>query len=434
MVRLFFNSNSLVFTVVDQNSNIVCSTTHRNLSLTPLKQITEGQTLMVGKGFSLWTPSSKKNISIMDVWKDATYFVTLPIAGTTWTLLTEMPVAPLQRYLYQATIVNLSLIFCLFVVAIILSQIVSSLLVRTPVRLAAISQDIPGKLEKSAELTWPESNITEMDLLIENFKETTHALSLQYQNIKDTNIHLEERVQERTIELRESEERFAQLAEQSRSIAWEVDAQGLYTFVSQVSEAVLGYRPDELMGRMHFYVLHPESGREAFKQAAFAVFERKELFQNLVNAVQTKDGRQVWVSTNGTPLLNADGTLRGYRGSNTDITERKQAEEALRESEEKYRIIFNNEIYAICIFDLETLNLLDVNQAFTNLYSYSREELISGMTIHDITAEEKNLMRQQLGQSVRVQFIFHFGIIEKRMGLFFRLKLSEGRMCGKGEK
>jgi PAS domain S-box-containing protein len=308
------------------------------------------------------------------------------------------------------------------------------LLVRTPVRLAAISQDIPGKLEKSAELTWPESNITEMDLLIENFKETTHALSLQYQNIKDTNIHLEERVQERTIELRESEERFAQLAEQSRSIAWEVDAQGLYTFVSQVSEAVLGYRPDELMGRMHFYVLHPESGREAFKQAAFAVFERKELFQNLVNAVQTKDGRQVWVSTNGTPLLNADGTLRGYRGSNTDITERKQAEEALRESEEKYRIIFNNEIYAICIFDLETLNLLDVNQAFTNLYSYSREELISGMTIHDITAEEKNLMRQQLGQSVRVQFIFHFGIIEKRMGLFFRLKLSEGRMCGKGEK
>jgi PAS domain-containing protein len=80
------------------------------------------------------------------------------------------------------------------------------------------------------------------------------------------------------------------------------------------------------------------------------------------------------------------------------------------------------------------LNLLDVNQAFTNLYSYSREELISGMTIHDITAEEKNLMRQQLGQSVRVQFIFHFGIIEKRMGLFFRLKLSEGRMCGKGEK
>ena len=86
--------------------------------------------------------------------------------------------------------------------------------------------------------------------------------------------------------LRESEARFDQLAAQSGTIAWEVDAQGLYTYVSHVSEAVWGYRPDELVGRMHFYDLHPEAGREAFKTAAFAVFERKEPFQNLVNAVR----------------------------------------------------------------------------------------------------------------------------------------------------
>jgi PAS domain S-box-containing protein len=127
-------------------------------------------------------------------------------------------------------------------------------------------------------------------------------------------------------ELLESEERFDQLAEQSGTIAWEVDAQSVYTYVSHVSEAVWGYRPDELVARMHFYDLHPEAGREAFMQAAFAVIERKEPFQNLVNAIEAKDGRVVWASTNGIPLLNADGTLRGYRGSSTDITERKRAE------------------------------------------------------------------------------------------------------------
>jgi len=72
-----------------------------------------------------------------------------------------------------------------------------------------------------------------------------------------------------------------------------------------------------------------------------------------------------------------------------DITERKQAEETLKASEEKYRVIFNNEIYGICIFDLETLKLLDVNEAYCRLYGYSREELLSGMTIHDITAEHQ---------------------------------------------
>ncbi len=129
--------------------------------------------------------------------------------------------------------------------------------------------------------------------------------------------------------LQDSERRFTELARQSGIFTWEVDAQGLYTYVSEVSEAVLGYRPDELVGRMHFYDLHPESGREEFKIAAFEAFERKVAFQDLVNAAQTSAGRPVWISTNGIPMLNADGTLRGYRGSDTDITARKQAEDAV---------------------------------------------------------------------------------------------------------
>lgn len=135
--------------------------------------------------------------------------------------------------------------------------------------------------------------------------------------------------------LRQSEVRFDQLATQSRTIAWEVDGQGLYTFVSNVSQLVLGYHPDELVGKKHFYDLHPEEGREAFKKAAFEIFERKEFIQSLVNPIQTKDNVLVWVSTNGFPLLSADGILQGYRGSDTDITERKQAEEEKRILEER---------------------------------------------------------------------------------------------------
>jgi PAS domain S-box-containing protein len=129
--------------------------------------------------------------------------------------------------------------------------------------------------------------------------------------------------------LRESESRYAQLAEQSLTVTWEVDAQGLYTYISRVSETVWGYRPDELIGRKNFYDLHPEPGREEFKASAFTVFARKQPFVNLVNVIHTKDGRHVWVSTNGAPILNAEGTLCGYRGSDTDITERKEMDAKL---------------------------------------------------------------------------------------------------------
>ncbi len=135
--------------------------------------------------------------------------------------------------------------------------------------------------------------------------------------------------------LRESEARFQALAEQSRTTHWEVDPQGLFTYVSHVSFASWGYHPDEVAGRMHFYDIHPGEGREAFTSAVFAIVERKQLFRDIVHAIETKDGRIVWGSTIGIPLLNADGTLRGYRGSCTDVTERKLAEDALSDMSRK---------------------------------------------------------------------------------------------------
>ncbi len=130
--------------------------------------------------------------------------------------------------------------------------------------------------------------------------------------------------------LRQSEERFENLAEQSGVISWAVDTLGVYTYVSHVVEAVLGYRPEELVGLKYFYDLHPESDREAYKEAAFSYFNRRKPFMHFVNAALTKDGRTVWFSTNGLPILRADGTLQGYSGSDTDITIHRQAEQAVQ--------------------------------------------------------------------------------------------------------
>ena len=130
--------------------------------------------------------------------------------------------------------------------------------------------------------------------------------------------------------LRETEARFDQLAEQSNTVTWEADMDGLFTYVSSVSKAVWGYFPDELVGKKHFFDLVVEAERETIKSKAFEVLKHKERFVGLEHAVLAKDGRTLWNSTSGIPLLNADGTLRGYQGSDTDITERKKADEELR--------------------------------------------------------------------------------------------------------
>jgi signal transduction histidine kinase len=89
------------------------------------------------------------------------------------------------------------------------------------------------------------------------------------------------------------------------------------------------------MGKMYFYDLHPAEGREAFKTEAFETFARREHFRDLENIIQTRDRRLIWVSTYGIPFLDSNGNLAGYRGSDTDITERKRAEEEKRSLEER---------------------------------------------------------------------------------------------------
>ncbi len=173
----------------------------------------------------------------------------------------------------------------------------------------------------------------------------------------------------------EANERFHALAEQSRTIVWEVDAAGLFTYVSPASESVWGYRPDELAGRRHFYDLHPEEGRELFIEMAFQIFARKENLRGLENPVQAKDGRIVWVSTHGIPVLDARGELAGYRGSDIDITERKRAEEEGQISERRYRSLFrhmlNGLAYCRMLYDDRNQPVdfvtLEVNETFERL-------------------------------------------------------------------
>ena len=180
--------------------------------------------------------------------------------------------------------------------------------------------------------------------------------------------------------IKKSENRFNKLAEHSRVINWEVDANGLYTYISHVCLAVLGYEPKEIIGKLHFYDLHPQEGREAFKTSVFEAFARKGILRDFENALESRDGQIVWVLTNGIAVVNSNGQLKGYRGTDTDFTRRKLAEDALKTSEFLTRTITQTAQDAILMIDDQGV-ISYWNPAAERILGYTRAEAI-GHNLH----------------------------------------------------
>ena len=189
--------------------------------------------------------------------------------------------------------------------------------------------------------------------------------------------------------LLESEKRFKQIAENALEWIWELDANGLHTYVSPIVEKILGYKPEEIVGKKYFYDLfHPED-REELKKSVFEVFSKKLSFREFPNRNIHKTGKNVWLSTSGVPILDEKGELLGYRGVDTDVTERRQAEEESRYSRELLRTVLDIVPTFICAKNLDGRFIL-VNKKLTDFYGTTVDKM-TGILHADICEDKKEL-------------------------------------------
>jgi PAS domain S-box-containing protein len=173
-----------------------------------------------------------------------------------------------------------------------------------------------------------------------------------------------------------SERRYRNLIEYIDEYIAEADASGRCTYASPKIFDLIGYRPEEVIGKRPFDFMEPaEADRvgKIFGEKA----SRGEAFHYLENTLLHKNGSTVIMETSGTPFFDEDGKLLGYRTISHDITGRKAAAEALARAEAKYRDIFENAVEGI-YRSVPAGRYTDVNPAFARIFGYdSPEELIT---------------------------------------------------------
>jgi PAS domain S-box-containing protein len=195
--------------------------------------------------------------------------------------------------------------------------------------------------------------------------------------------------------LRESEVKYRTLFEKANEGIWLVDNQAITTMVNPYMADMLGYSVSEITGHSLFEFMEErwaDYAHQIFEKCLRGIGEQFEFF------FRRKDGSELWTLISVAPVIDDHGTLLHAYGMVTDITERKQTEKALQESEAKYRTIFETAREGIFQID-ENFNITLLNQHMADMLGYTVEK-IQGRSVSDfiIGCDMKNILQLEAEQ------------------------------------
>jgi PAS domain S-box-containing protein len=178
--------------------------------------------------------------------------------------------------------------------------------------------------------------------------------------------------------LKESERKYRLLVRNLPNCVYKGSIDGSIDFFDNKIEKITGYSKEDFLSRRKnwFSLVHKddlEPAQEKFKQALRADHHYIREYR-----VKSKSGNTIWIQDGGQIIYGENGEVEFITGAFLDITERKLAEKALHDSEEKYRSLFDSGPNPIFVLDCETLEILDANPMAEDAYGYSKNEL-SGM-------------------------------------------------------
>jgi PAS domain S-box-containing protein len=201
------------------------------------------------------------------------------------------------------------------------------------------------------------------------------------------------------------EKTFQAFVETTKEWIWAIDLEGRHTYCNPALKNILGYSAEEFIGKESLSFLHEEDltlVQTLLQEKRTA----REGWSGLVIRWRHKDGSYRYLESTAVPILDDEGRLIGYQGADRDITERRQADEALRQSEEDFRQLFDAESDAILLIDNQTGRILRANNAASILYGYAHDDLLS-LQNTDLSAEPEDTQKVTRGTPLQSENVIH---------------------------
>jgi PAS domain S-box-containing protein len=197
-------------------------------------------------------------------------------------------------------------------------------------------------------------------------------------------------------QLKESEEKYRTILETIEEAYYEVDLAGNFTFVNEAAERLLGYSKAELFGMNNRQYTDGENAKILYK-AFNTVYKTGRTTKGFDWEIISKNGTRKYVEASVSLIKGQEGKPTGFRGIARDITERKLADEALRVSEEKYRLLVNNANDGIFLAQEGFIKF--ANPKAVQLFEYNERDL-AGIPYSDLThPEDRGLFYQGKSRS-----------------------------------
>jgi PAS domain S-box-containing protein/putative nucleotidyltransferase with HDIG domain len=199
-------------------------------------------------------------------------------------------------------------------------------------------------------------------------------------------------------EQRQQDKKFRAFVETTNEWIWSIDRKGKHTFCNPALESILGYSPEEFVGKDSLAYICDED-RPKVQEMLKEKNSKKEGWSGLVLRWRHKDGSFRFLESTAVPILNQDGELVGYQGADRDITKRKRTEEALRESEEKFRNLAE-----------QSPNMIFINKRGRVVYANEKSEKILGYKREEFYSPEFDFFQLHASESrdaIKVSFSRH---------------------------